>query len=173
MNPLLRDLYGHQVWADAEHFRAIGAHPAARGDRAMLVRLHHIAIVQRAFLWAVGDRQDAFEFTKPEDFASLDALKRYAREHHDRLVPFIATVSDVRLAESIAIPWFKDPPLSLTVAEALTQGSMHSHYHRGQNATRLREIGGEPPMTDYIVWLWKGRPEADWTDLPNSSRGEV
>jgi uncharacterized damage-inducible protein DinB len=173
MNPLLRDLYGHQVWADAEHFRAIGAHPAARGDWAILVRLHHIAIVQRAFLWAVGDRQDAFEFTKPEDFASLDALKRYAREHHDRLVPFIATVSDVRLAESIAIPWFKDPPLSLTVAEALTQGSMHSHYHRGQNATRLREIGGEPPMTDYIVWLWKGRPEADWTDLPNSSPGKV
>jgi uncharacterized damage-inducible protein DinB len=173
MNPLLRDLYGHQVWADAEHFRAIGAHPAARGDKAILVRLHHIAIVQRAFLWAVGDRQDAFEFTKPEDFASLDALKRYVREHHDRLVPFIATVSDLRLAESIAIPWFKDPPLSLTVAEALTQGAMHSHYHRGQNATRLREIGGEPPMTDYIVWLWKGRPEADWTDLPNSSRGEV
>ncbi|HEV2983723.1 MAG TPA: DinB family protein, partial [Vicinamibacterales bacterium] len=169
MNPLLRDLYGHQVWADAEHFRAIGAHPAARGDKAILVRLHHIAIVQRAFLWAVGDRQDAFEFTKPEDFASLDALKRYVREHHDRLVPFIATVSDLRLAESIAIPWFKDPPLSLTVAEALTQGAMHSHYHRGQNATRLREIGGEPPMTDYIVWLWKVRPEADWTDLPNSS----
>jgi uncharacterized damage-inducible protein DinB len=173
MNPLLRDLYGHQVWADAEHFRAIGAHPAARGDKAILVRLHHIAIVQRAFLWAVGDRQDAFEFTKPEDFASLDALKRYVREHHDGLVPIIATVSDLRLAESIEIPWFKDPPLSLTVAEALTQGAMHSHYHRGQNATRLREIGGEPPMTDYIVWLWKGRPEADWTDLPNSSRGEV
>jgi uncharacterized damage-inducible protein DinB len=173
MNPLLRDLYGHQVWADAEHFRAIGAHPAARGDKAILVRLHHIAIVQRAFLWAVGDRQDAFEFTKLEDFASLDALKCYVREHHDRLVPFIATVSDLRLAESIAIPWFKDPPLSLTVAEALTQGAMHSHYHRGQNATRLREIGGEPPMTDYIVWLWKGRPEADWTDLPNSSPGKV
>jgi uncharacterized damage-inducible protein DinB len=162
MNPMLRDLYGHQVWADAEHFLAIGAHPAARNDKAIRVRLHHVAIVQRAFLWAVGDRQDAFEFTKPEDFASLEALTRYAREHHDRLAPFIATVSDARLAESIAIPWFKDPPLSLTVAEALTQGAMHSHYHRGQNASRLWEVGGEPPMTDYIVWLWKGRPEAGW-----------
>ena len=37
---------------------------------------------------------------------------------------------------------------------------MHSHYHRGQNATRLRELGGEPPMTDLIVWYWKGRPVA-------------
>jgi uncharacterized damage-inducible protein DinB len=39
---------------------------------------------------------------------------------------------------------------------------MHSHYHRGQNATRLRELGGEPPMTDLIVWYWKGRPRPDW-----------
>ncbi len=33
---------------------------------------------------------------------------------------------------------------------------------RGQNATRLRELGGEPPLTDYIAWLWKGRPAPDW-----------
>ena len=162
MNPLVRDLYGHQVWADAEHFRAIGAHPAARDDNAIRDRLHHIAIVQRGFLWAIGDRQEAFAFTRSDDFKSFDALKRYAREHHDRLAPVIGTLSDTRLAESIAIPWFNDPPLSLTIAEALTQGALHSHYHRGQNATRLREIGGEPPMTDYIYWLWKGRPEAEW-----------
>jgi uncharacterized damage-inducible protein DinB len=39
---------------------------------------------------------------------------------------------------------------------------MHSHYHRGQNATRLRELGGEPPPTDLIVWYWKGRPAPEW-----------
>jgi len=86
----------------------------------------------------------------------------YARDHHDRLAPALAATSDERLAVSIAIPWFTDPPLSLTVAEALTQAAMHTHYHRGQNATRLRELGGEPPMTDYIYWLWKGRPEPIW-----------
>lgn len=74
----------------------------------------------------------------------------------------IAPTTDERLAESIAIPWIPAPPLSLTVAEALTQAAMHTHYHRGQNATRLRELGGEPPMTDYIYWLGKGRPEPNW-----------
>ena len=71
-------------------------------------------------------------------------------------------MTDARLAESLDIPWFKDPPLTLRVEEALAQCSMHSHYHRGQNAIRLREVGGEPPMTDYIYWLWKGRPHAAW-----------
>jgi uncharacterized damage-inducible protein DinB len=39
---------------------------------------------------------------------------------------------------------------------------MHSHYHRGQNATRLRELGGVPPGTDFIEWLREGQPSARW-----------
>src|SRR6266550_5761424 len=70
MNPLLRDFYDHQVWADAEHARAIGAHPEARDDQAIRNRLHHIAHVQRAFLWTVGDQTRSFAFTRPEDFPS-------------------------------------------------------------------------------------------------------
>jgi uncharacterized damage-inducible protein DinB len=162
VNPLIQDFYGHQEWADAEHWRAIAAHQPARDDAAIHNRLHHIHLVQRAFLWAVGDRQARFELTKPEDFASIEDLKTYARAYHDAVRGFLATVSDERLSETIAMPWFKDPPLTITVTEALTQCAMHSHYHRGQNATRLRELGGEPPLTDLITWFWKGRPAADW-----------
>ena len=52
-----------------------------------------MAIVQRAFLWIVGDRQEPFAFTKPEDFQSFDARLLYVREHHDRLAPAIAAMS--------------------------------------------------------------------------------
>jgi ABC-type lipoprotein release transport system permease subunit len=31
MNPPIRDFYGHRVWADAEHWRAIDRSPPARG----------------------------------------------------------------------------------------------------------------------------------------------
>jgi uncharacterized damage-inducible protein DinB len=171
MNALLRDLFEHQVWADAEHWRAIGSHPVARRDQAIVTRLHHIAIVQRALLWAVGDRQAVFEFTKPEDF-TFESLQVYAREHHQRLTIYIASVTDARLAESIDVPWFKDPPLTLNVEEALGQCAMHSQYHRGQNATRLRELGGEPPQTDLIVWYWKGRPGPDWSGASSARASE-
>ena len=158
MNPLLRDFCGHQIWADANHWRAIEAHPAAAKDPAIGSRLHHIHMVQRLFIWAVGDRSSAFAVTKPQEFASLAELKGYARGSHEQIDRFLEQVSDARLDERIAMPWFPDPPLSITVTEALTQCAMHSHYHRGQNATRLRELGGEPPSTDLIVWYWKGRP---------------
>jgi uncharacterized damage-inducible protein DinB len=92
----------------------------------------------------------------------LAALKEYARGSLDGLDGFMAGVPEARLDERIAMPWFTNPPLSITVTEALTQCAMHSHYHRGQNATRLRELGGEPPLTDLIVWYWKDRPGPSW-----------
>jgi uncharacterized damage-inducible protein DinB len=163
MNPLLGDFFGHQAWADAEHWRAIEAHPSAAADPALKTRLHHIHMVQRVFLWAVGDRKDGFAVTNVADFPSLTALAAYARGSHDEIDRFRAGVTDARLEERIVMPWFQDPPLSITVTEALTQCAMHSHYHRGQNATRLRELGGDPPLTDLIAWYWKGRPAPRWT----------
>src|SRR5262252_828635 len=67
MASLLRDLYDHQHWADAEHWRVIEAHPSAAADQALRTRLHHINLVQRAFRWMVGDRQSPFAMTKTED----------------------------------------------------------------------------------------------------------
>ena len=160
-NEWLRDLYAHQAWADAEHWNAIGAHPAAREDAAIRQRLHHLHFVQHAFPWTVGPRDHPFNVTKPGDFTSFDRLREYAREYHVH-APMLRDLSDARLAEPVSIVWFKDPPLTITVAEALTQCAMHSQYHRGQNATRLRELGGEPPPTDLIYWQWKGRPPGAW-----------
>ena len=118
--------------------------------------------MQHAFLWTVGDRTSQFAVTQLEDFTSFDQLRSYARDYHGKIAPFLAGLSDTRLAEPVSIVWFKDPPLTITVAEALTQSAMHSHFHRGQNATRLRELGGEPPTTDLIFWQWKGRPAGAW-----------
>jgi uncharacterized damage-inducible protein DinB len=161
MNPLLQDMYGHQEWADAEHWRAFGALDAAREYLPLRQRLHHIHQVQRMFVWAVGDRAAGPAPSRPEDFAAFDALKTYARESHDQIRRFIGGLTPARLAETVSMPWFT-PPLEITVESALAQMAMHSHYHRGQNAVILRELGGEPPTTDLIVWHWKGRPAADW-----------
>ena len=162
MTDLLQDLYGHQAWADAEHWRAIEAHAPARDDEAIRRRLHHLHLVQRAFMWAVGDRTAPFAFSKPEDFKTFDDLKAFAREAHAAINQCLSSLTDSRLAGPASMPWFKDPPLTITVGEALAQCALHSQWHRGQNATRLRELGATPPTVDLIVWYWKGRPAPEW-----------
>ena len=160
MDPLLSDLLSHQLWADAAQWSAIAAHPAAQNDTTIRERLHHLHYVQRAFVWIVGNRTEPFVTSKPGDCGSFEALRDFARESHRQIVGCRDELSEEKLNQPIEVPWFKDPPLTLTRAEALTQMAMHSQWHRGQNATRLRELGGEPPTTDLIVWYWKGRPSA-------------
>ena len=160
MNPILRDLLDHQFWADEEHWNAIDANALAREDRAMLDRMHHIHQVQRFFIWAVGDRASQPALTRPDEYLSFDALLGYARESHEGIRAFLASVTDADLAKPVTMPWFRDPPLTISATEALTQLAMHSQHHRGQNLTRLRELGAAPPTLDLIIWYWKGRPPA-------------
>jgi uncharacterized damage-inducible protein DinB len=161
MHSLLRDLYDHQEWADAAHWRAFEALPAAREHVGLRRRLHHIHQVQRMFVWAIGDRAAAPTPTNPDDFQSFEDLKAYARGSHEQIRQMLSGLAAERLAATITMPWFSSK-WELTVETALAQMAMHSHYHRGQNAVILRELGGEPPTTDLIVWHWKGRPPPEW-----------
>jgi uncharacterized damage-inducible protein DinB len=156
-------MFGHQAWADAELWRAIEACAPAGRDAAIRGRWHHIHLVQRGFLWVVGDRSAEFQFSKPEDFAELGDLKAFGMRANAEIAEYLPNVDEARLCEQVTIPWFQNPPLSITVAEALTQCAMHSQWHRGQNATRLRELGGDVPLVDLIIWMLKGRPRAEWS----------
>jgi uncharacterized damage-inducible protein DinB len=62
------------------------------------------------------------------------------------------------------VPWFPEPACVITVAEALVQVAMHSQHHRGQCMTRLKDFGGEPKNVDWIIWLWKQKPQARWAE---------
>ena len=162
MNGLLSDLFAHQSWADAEHWKAFEAFPKALEDEAIRKRLYHIHLVQHAFS-AIARKDASFKPASLADFATMAALKQYAMDFRRDIAALVKNISEAQLAEEVTIPWFHNPPLTLSVERALLQAVMHSHYHRGQNATRLRELGGEPPLTDFIVWYWKGRPQPQWT----------
>jgi uncharacterized damage-inducible protein DinB len=161
MSSYLDELYAHQEWADAEHWCAFELYRAALADREIRERLHHIHQVQSAFLWVVRGQKSPFAITKVEDYPGMADLKAYARNCHSEMAEMLGGLDDARLAEKIDVLWFQ-PPLKISVRHALTQAAMHSHYHRGQNAARLRELEGVPPGTDFIEWLRQGQPVAKW-----------
>jgi uncharacterized damage-inducible protein DinB len=161
LNSYLHELFAHQEWADAEHWRAFEAHPPALEDKAIRERLLHIHMVQHFFLSVVGPHKSDFAIKKAEDFANMAGMKQYAIQFHNAARELLPALTAAQMEELVEPPWF-NPPLKLSRRHALTQAAMHSHYHRGQNATRLRELGGAPPMTDFIIWLREGRPAARW-----------
>ena len=160
MLTLICDLMAHAEWANAVFFHAWGKSPAREHDE-MRRRVDHIIAVQNGFLSVV--RGDAL--TRPPEAppSSFDELKARAETSHAGLRDFAATLTADTAARTVRLPWFPEPPCVITVAQALVQVAMHTQHHRGQCMTRLKDFGGEPKNVDWIIWLWKEKPEARWS----------
>ena len=50
----------------------------------------------------------------------------------------------------------------MTALECIILAFDHVEHHRGQCMTRLKDFGGEAKNVDWIIWLWKQKPEAKW-----------
>jgi uncharacterized damage-inducible protein DinB len=167
MNPKeLTDLYHHMEWADASVWRAVLASPDAVQDQKLRELFHHLHLVQRAFLRAW--RQEPADEPYPT-FANTADLMLWGQSYFSELFAQVQTLSDEQLAQPAQLPWadivtsqLGRPPEPLTVGEMMLQVPLHSLYHRGQINARLRAAGGVPPTVDYIVWVWLGRPVAEW-----------
>lgn len=162
----LVSLAAQAAWADATVWAAVTASPASRADARIRATLHHVHLVQHIFgqAWAgepVAIRAEA-------EFADLAALARWGRDAHRGLAAFLAGAPD--LDRAFREPWTDQFERRLgtaaaahTLGESALQVMLHTAHHRGQICARLRELDVTPPTVDFIVWLWGGRPTADWS----------
>jgi uncharacterized damage-inducible protein DinB len=166
---VLSDLIRHMQWADASVWRAVLAHDGARTDPRLRDLLTHLHLVQRLFLLVSrGDALDA-ELKSFKEFGQLAELRDRAIACYPEVTRFLETADPPALARGVVSPLVAQYEKQLgrtfgipTLAETMFHVTSHSTYHRGQVNARLREVGGQPPLVDYIAWIWFGRPEAEW-----------
>jgi uncharacterized damage-inducible protein DinB len=161
-----RDIYAHMEWAESRVWAGVLSTDASKGDVALLEKLRHIHRTQQFFLkvW----RAEPIEFTKFE--GTLDDEYTLMRKYYADIQQFFDGITDADLDRDASVPWAdrfaqrvgRDAAEKTTLRQTLYQAAAHSNYHRGQANTRLRELGIEPPLVDYIAWLWLGRPSAAW-----------
>jgi len=161
----LQELLAHVAWADDQVWNAVLAAPRAHDDVGIRDYLHHIHLVQGLFLalWT-GGPAEAIASRQPSEF-TLDSLREWGRPFYSGAAAFLASATPARLDQPLQAPWAVrleeqmgrklDAP---TVAETVFQVVNHTTHHRAQVSTRLRGVGGEPPLVDYIAWVWFGRP---------------
>lgn len=165
----LNDLFRHMEWADAVVWSVALASPDASNDGKLRDYLLHLHLVQRVFLkvW----RGEAVEGTAPEfpEFNDAKSLMNWARAYYSEAVEQTSGLSEDELNQAMPLPWSSmveqrlgRPAEMTTKGETALQVALHTTHHRGQVNARLREIGVEPPLVDYIVWLWLGRPAPQW-----------
>jgi uncharacterized damage-inducible protein DinB len=166
----LLGLAKHMAWADATVWTSALTSSRARADSRLQTTFHHIHLVQHIFgaAWrgSPGAVRSLTDFGTPEDLA------RWGLHAHRSIEGFLAATPAPRLDVEFREPWTAEfeaylasPAASHTLGESILQAILHSLHHRGQLCVRLRELEVTPPTVDFIVWLWAGRPPADWTAL--------
>ena len=165
----LGDLARHMEWADATVWRSVLAHDAARTDQRLRDLLVHLHLVQRLFLMVWRD-ESLLSLKSFSQFDALIELQRRAASYYPDLRQFLTSLDATGLTRPIRMPFVAEQERKLgttfpspTLAETIVQVASHSTYHRGQVNARLREVGGTPPLVDYIAWLYFRRPDADWS----------
>lgn len=153
-------------WADARMWRAVGAVPAAAGDGDLRTLLHHLHCLHHAFLQIC--RGEALSIPELESFVDLPALEAWARSYYPQAQGFLEDAEDDALRRRPEVPWAVElekrfgPMSPCTVEDTFLQAFAHTAHHRGQVMTRLRGLGGEPPIVDFIAWVFLGKPDPDW-----------
>jgi len=150
---LLHDLARHQAWADTEHWTVLHANTAILADPEIRKRLNHMVMALRMLTaLARGETVDPSGWKDIEPAAELETALRHANEQ------LFEALNTVDLQKMIALPRGPRGPWEAPAGVLLLQAITHSQHHRGQNASRIRQLGATPPMTDFVIWYALGRP---------------
>jgi len=149
----LRKLFEYDYWANQEALRGVATLNAA-AERALKI-VGHIIGAQRVWLGRLETPGAAAP--APWPLMGLEEANAAVSEMHQRWISFLGSLPPARLDEDLVHRNSKGAEFRAPVRDVLMQLVTHSAYHRGQVAAAVREAGGTPSATDYIVYVRRRR----------------
>ena len=145
-------MWEFEGWANRHALESI----AQLSEPAECLRLFgHILAAHWAWLTRLegGDSAGVELFPAP----TLEECEAELAETGRKGLAYLAAIDEDALEREIVYTnqtgkSFRNPPRDI-----LTHMGMHSHYHRGQIAALVRQAGGTPAVTDFIVFCRLGR----------------
>ena len=146
-------LFEYDYWANSEALTSLKSMPS--GVEKARKAVCHIIGAQRIWLSrfaspAPPSAQPWPDLTLEECGAALEDLRR---QWHVLLTGFTAE----KLASDLTYLSLKGTENKTPVQDVLMHLVFHSAYHRGQVASGVREAGGKPATTDYVIYLRTAR----------------
>ena len=163
--PEVLTLAGYNRWANERIYRrAVHLHPSAlqqpyaRTHRTIYDTLLHLADAQSHWRIQCETGQAPERELKPDDFASLNALRTFAREEDVRLSRFVSTLTDAKSSRIHPYGWPRAKPKSLALCKLLVHVFNHGTQHRAEIGLRLGDLGRSPGSLDFLVYASRQRP---------------
>jgi uncharacterized damage-inducible protein DinB len=143
-------LIRHKWWANSRFLKATEQFPPAAVDQELRRLLHHILVANRYWLLLTLGQPfiDEVEQRLPPSHGAIIAQFAETEQLEMNWLTGVKPSDLERQLQPRALP-----EITITVAQAMLQASLHSHGHRSQCATRIRALGGTPPSTDFVLWV--------------------
>ena len=128
-----------------------------RGDAAYqkaLDVLAHIASARSLWLFRFGVAEtgpDSAEELFPRGNTLADVEAELV-SMHERWSEYLGSLDDGELSRIFEYRSIEGERFQNRIEDLLTQLFGHSWYHRGQIASIVRSLGGEPAVTDFVFW---------------------
>lgn len=148
-----RKLFDYDYWANSATLASLSAVPSGTEKPRRI--FNHVIGGQRTWLArfenpAPLSAQPWPDLTLEECSLAIEDLRRRWKDMLDNLTP-------EKLADELAYQTTKGIEYRTPVGDVLMHLVLHSSYHRGQVAAAVREVGGKPAPTDYVVYLRTGK----------------
>ena len=156
-------MFRHMIWADRQVWNFLRNFPKSAEHKEIKEKLCHIHEAPLAFYQIWMERP--VEIPGVSSFYSLHDILEWAEENHKKILQYVEQIDPAKLDEEVKLPWAKNVQKSLsidpqpcTLLQSMQQVFQHSAYHRGQINGLIRRLGEDPPLTDFILWVLKGKP---------------
>ncbi|MBV8878344.1 MAG: DinB family protein [Planctomycetaceae bacterium] len=154
----IRWMVGYTRWADARMLDAASTltpeqYTKDLGSSLKSVRdtLVHIVGAQWLYLSRFKGESPKAGWS-PADYPGVAELRDRWNPVVAELEAFAAAQTEESLAKPLSYRNLKGDALSFPLGQVLLQVTNHSTYHRGQGTTLIRQLGGRPPSTDFILY---------------------
>ena len=154
----IRLLIEYTRWADGRMFDAVSKLSPEQwtkdlGSSLKSARDTAVHIVSAQWIWLSrwkGESPKAM--FAPADYPTPASIREKSEALAKELAAFAVEQTDASVAKPLAYKNLKGEPMSYPLGHLMLHMANHSTYHRGQVATLIRQLGGQPISTDFVLY---------------------
>lgn len=146
-------LFDYDYWANSGTLASLRTVPSGTEKPSKI--FNHVIGAQRT--WLARFENPSPLSAQPWPDLSLEECSLAIEDLRQRWKGMLDNLTAEKQAGELAYQTTKGIEYRTPVGDVLMHLVLHSSYHRGQVAAAVREAGGKPAVTDYVVYLRLGK----------------
>ena len=141
---MIRSLLHYSRFANGAYIHALESNEVE--DENSIVLMSHVLNAQHIWNARIRNRKPEFSTWDTHTYLEMKRLNELGYENSVEIMASLNPTTPINYQNQ------KGHNFTKTVQDVMLHIANHSTYHRGQVAMRLKELGLQPPASDYIFY---------------------